>query len=278
MLLQHGQSFVQSRSRSFPKRERDLQNKNGGVHCSSIAHPLPLPHAHAVRRLGLHLPAPVSPRPVDPQGGEVISHFDGSGKNVSMNGSRKAAFTFDRVFPLTSTQEDVYGYAARPIVEGMSPYPALPVCQLARVASRVSYFVSFVWPLTAPPPVPLPLPHPRFPGPGPGATDVLKGYNGTIFAYGQTSSGKTHTMEGPNIDGAERGIIPRIVQVRRIRRNPRTKHPRPRPHTHPTLAPHSPSLPRTCASVPFPWLGSLGIARPPVWGGPVTRRSQSCPR
>lgn len=26
-------------------------------------------------------------------------------------------------------------------------------------------------------------------------TDVLKGYNGTIFAYGQTSSGKTHTME-----------------------------------------------------------------------------------
>ena len=26
--------------------------------------------------------------------------------------------------------------------------------------------------------------------------DVLNGYNGTIFAYGQTSSGKTHTMEG----------------------------------------------------------------------------------
>lgn len=26
-------------------------------------------------------------------------------------------------------------------------------------------------------------------------TDVLEGYNGTIFAYGQTSSGKTHTME-----------------------------------------------------------------------------------
>jgi type II secretory ATPase GspE/PulE/Tfp pilus assembly ATPase PilB-like protein len=25
--------------------------------------------------------------------------------------------------------------------------------------------------------------------------DVLSGYNGTIFAYGQTSSGKTHTME-----------------------------------------------------------------------------------
>lgn len=24
---------------------------------------------------------------------------------------------------------------------------------------------------------------------------MLNGYNGTIFAYGQTSSGKTHTME-----------------------------------------------------------------------------------
>lgn len=24
---------------------------------------------------------------------------------------------------------------------------------------------------------------------------MLSGYNGTIFAYGQTSSGKTHTME-----------------------------------------------------------------------------------
>ena len=26
-------------------------------------------------------------------------------------------------------------------------------------------------------------------------TDILNGYNGTIFAYGQTASGKTHTME-----------------------------------------------------------------------------------
>ena len=25
---------------------------------------------------------------------------------------------------------------------------------------------------------------------------VLEGYNGTIFAYGQTGTGKTHTMEG----------------------------------------------------------------------------------
>ncbi|XP_041097697.1 kinesin heavy chain isoform X1 [Polyodon spathula] len=42
--------------------------------------------------------------------------------------------------------------------------------------------------------------------------DVLGGYNGTIFAYGQTSSGKTHTMEGKLHDGQHMGIIPRIAQ------------------------------------------------------------------
>ncbi|XP_051258695.1 kinesin heavy chain-like [Dicentrarchus labrax] len=40
--------------------------------------------------------------------------------------------------------------------------------------------------------------------------DVLGGYNGTIFAYGQTASGKTHTMEGNLHDPRLMGIIPRI--------------------------------------------------------------------
>ena len=41
---------------------------------------------------------------------------------------------------------------------------------------------------------------------------VLNGYNGTILAYGQTSSGKTHTMLGEDIENVEeRGIIPRMV-------------------------------------------------------------------
>ncbi|XP_018422284.1 PREDICTED: kinesin heavy chain isoform X2 [Nanorana parkeri] len=42
--------------------------------------------------------------------------------------------------------------------------------------------------------------------------DVLDGYNGTIFAYGQTSSGKTHTMEGKLHDNHLMGIIPRIAR------------------------------------------------------------------
>ncbi|XP_028261718.1 kinesin heavy chain isoform X2 [Parambassis ranga] len=42
--------------------------------------------------------------------------------------------------------------------------------------------------------------------------DVLGGYNGTIFAYGQTSSGKTHTMEGNLHNPQGMGIIPRIAE------------------------------------------------------------------
>uniref|UniRef100_A0A8C5GCN4 Kinesin-like protein n=1 Tax=Gouania willdenowi TaxID=441366 RepID=A0A8C5GCN4_GOUWI len=42
--------------------------------------------------------------------------------------------------------------------------------------------------------------------------DVLCGYNGTIFAYGQTASGKTHTMEGKLHDTQQMGIIPRIAE------------------------------------------------------------------
>eukprot|EP00045_Choanoeca_perplexa_P009845 m.96366 g.96366 ORF g.96366 m.96366 type:complete len:952 (+) comp15050_c0_seq1:34-2889(+) len=92
------------------------------------------------------------------KGGVPIVSVDSGGTTCVINGAKRATFTFDRVFGGDSTQEGVYEYTAKPIVE-----------------------------------------------------DVLKGYNGTIFAYGQTSSGKTHTMEGPDVDGDSRGIIPRIV-------------------------------------------------------------------
>lgn len=43
--------------------------------------------------------------------------------------------------------------------------------------------------------------------------DILNGYNGTVFAYGQTGAGKSYTMMGADIDDDEqRGIIPRIVE------------------------------------------------------------------
>lgn len=130
----------------------------------------------------------------------------------SQQGQRKAAFTFDRVFAPDCTQEEVYQYAAKPIVEGTFwGGGILWGGERARHAQLLSSY----------------------------HTDVLRGYNGTLFAYGQTSSGKTHTMEvgachagwgrvdhshshhqtmrlpslhqGPDPDGPDRGLIPRII-------------------------------------------------------------------
>ncbi|XP_078048856.1 uncharacterized protein LOC144476123 [Augochlora pura] len=41
---------------------------------------------------------------------------------------------------------------------------------------------------------------------------ALDGYNGTVFAYGQTASGKTHTIIGSQENSDSRGIIPRCLQ------------------------------------------------------------------
>ncbi|KAI5803293.1 kinesin heavy chain [Peziza echinospora] len=47
----------------------------------------------------------------------------------------------------------------------------------------------------------------------PTVDDILNGYNGTVFAYGQTGAGKSYTMMGADIDNeAHKGIIPRIVE------------------------------------------------------------------
>ena len=40
---------------------------------------------------------------------------------------------------------------------------------------------------------------------------VTEGYNGTIFAYGQTGCGKSFTMQGIPIPETQRGIIPRFM-------------------------------------------------------------------
>ena len=42
---------------------------------------------------------------------------------------------------------------------------------------------------------------------------VMQGFNGTIFAYGQTSSGKTFTMTGDLENNENMGIIPRMVST-----------------------------------------------------------------
>jgi hypothetical protein len=53
--------------------------------------------------------------------------------------------------------------------------------------------------------------------------NVLDGYNGTIFAYGQTGCGKTHTMMGNNTEEGK-GIIPRTFsQIMTITKSDSTK-------------------------------------------------------
>eukprot|EP01133_Synstelium_polycarpum_P006905 gene6906-8027_t len=43
------------------------------------------------------------------------------------------------------------------------------------------------------------------------ADEVLNGFNGTIFVYGQTATGKTYTMEGVMDSPEDCGIIPRTI-------------------------------------------------------------------
>lgn len=41
------------------------------------------------------------------------------------------------------------------------------------------------------------------------SSDFLNGYNGTIFAYGQTGTGKTYTVEGNTARYSTRGLSTR---------------------------------------------------------------------
>ncbi len=57
--------------------------------------------------------------------------------------------------------------------------------------------------------------------------EVLQGFNCTVFAYGQTGTGKTHTMEGARpdkrytsfMDDPGAGIIPRTLHHVRVQRS-----------------------------------------------------------
>ena len=74
---------------------------------------------------------------------------------INSDKNNDKTFQFDYVYPMTSTQREVYDQVAFPIVDS-----------------------------------------------------IFQGYNGTIFAYGQTGCGKTFTMMGVVSDPELRGVIP----------------------------------------------------------------------
>ncbi|KAK5159631.1 Kinesin heavy chain [Oleoguttula sp. CCFEE 6159] len=93
-------------------------------------------------------------------GGQPIVEFETDDTCNIKSGEAAGAFTFDRVFSMTSTQSSIFDFSIRPTVD-----------------------------------------------------DILQGYNGTVFAYGQTGAGKSYTMMGVDIDDpVSKGIIPRIVE------------------------------------------------------------------
>ena len=69
-------------------------------------------------------------------------------------------FTYDKVFPSTTTQNTIFEKVAKPLISA-----------------------------------------------------AFEGINGTLFCYGQTSSGKTYTMEGIINDNVLMGIIPRMMSL-----------------------------------------------------------------
>ncbi|KAL4798450.1 P-loop containing nucleoside triphosphate hydrolase protein [Aspergillus venezuelensis] len=93
-------------------------------------------------------------------GGQPIVKFENEETCSLDSKEASGSFTFDRVFPMDSKQNDVFNFSIAPTVD-----------------------------------------------------DILNGYNGTVFAYGQTGAGKSYTMMGSDIDDeVGKGIIPRIVE------------------------------------------------------------------
>ena len=106
---------------------------------------------------------------------KVCLSFNPNKKDLTLNipkeeqiGLSEHQFTFDNIFDMESTQKEVYEIAALPIIDSKCLNCINYTKILDFLANRLSL-------------------------------GVFDGLDGTILAYGQTSSGKTHTMEGPNI-------------------------------------------------------------------------------
>lgn len=101
------------------------------------------------------------------------------GDGLVNNKKEVFAFKFDHIFPDTTTQEEIFDVVARPVVDRYALHIICPSLFLKSVRSCVC--------------------------------SVLQGYNGTLFAYGQTGTGKTFTITGGAEKFSDRGIFPRAL-------------------------------------------------------------------
>jgi hypothetical protein len=62
---------------------------------------------------------------------------------VTIQGERPAAFTFDRVFNMETTQQEVYDYAAKDVVEGAQRNPSL---SLSKSSNSLHWIITFEFP------------------------------------------------------------------------------------------------------------------------------------
>ena len=123
------------------------------------------------------------------------------------NSSLTKTFNFDRVFGTNSAQQDVYKSVVGPLIKQVLQgidnkvlFFCLGLYSFDNLKKSCSNFLSFSWYV--------------------GHVHILiflTGYNCTVFAYGQTGTGKTYTMEGlGEIRGSwendpNAGIIPRSM-------------------------------------------------------------------
>ena len=100
-------------------------------------------------------------------GGESIVQIDEDGTNVklrsqeAMKGPEAQGFTFDRVFQMDTKQHEVFEFGVKDIVDGT--FSSFEHFDTPSVQTTECFACS----------------------------DVMDGYNGTVFAYGMTGSGKS---------------------------------------------------------------------------------------
>ncbi|XP_071888457.1 carboxy-terminal kinesin 2-like [Anas platyrhynchos] len=186
-----------------------LQELKGNIRVFCCVRPLLAAEQEAQKGLEhLHFP---------PEDNKTLVLCRTEGSHTGRRGEGRYDFSFDRVFPPGTSQEDVFEEIALLVQSALDGYP---VCIFAYGQTGSGKTYTMEGPGGADPTswgvIPRAVRH-LFGGARQlehkGWQSALDGYPVCIFAYGQTGSGKTYTMEGPGgADPTSWGVIPRAVR------------------------------------------------------------------